>query len=207
MGLFFTSRCQLCSSPLRRTDYTWSTPQGTVKVCPKCNTRLENQKSRAVFDPSKPFVFPPIQKTSQLSGCGCLGLGGFIAIVVIGVLGTHNQPALVPNPPEVITPSNTSQVTPPLSAPPSTPAPAPAQIPNLPSQPPSVAELNDATHFPATIVLKQRLDVKTDSGGFGLDAGEEVVILRKQDGAYIIQHQNKEYPVNADILDTIMQPK
>ncbi len=51
MGLFTPARCQLCTTPLRRRYYTWTTPQGTASVCPKCNTRLENMKSRAVFDP------------------------------------------------------------------------------------------------------------------------------------------------------------
>jgi hypothetical protein len=205
MGLFSTSRCQLCSSPLRRTYYTWTTSQGRVKVCPKCNSRLESQKSREVFDPSKPFVFPPIQKASQLSGCGCLAVGGFVALVIIGVSGTRNQIVSAPTAPEAAPSSHAASVNAP--PPPPAPSPSPAQVSQVSPQPQPTVELNDITHFPATIILKQRLDVKTDSGGFGLNAGEEVVVLRKQNGTYIIQHQDKEYSISADILDTIMQSK
>ena len=203
MGLFSPRRCQICSSPLRRAYYTWQTSQGTVRVCPKCNTRLENLKSRAAFDPSKPFVFPPIQKASGTSGCGCLGLGAIIAVCAVGVLTNANKPADNPAPPANPAPSI------PSSSPPSTAAKTPAPV--APAPPPPVIEqprtpglaLKDVTIFPATIIVTQRIDIKTQSGGFGLDPGDELLVIRKQDGQYIVSHENQEYPVAPNLLDSM----
>jgi hypothetical protein len=201
MGLFTPARCQLCTTPLRRRYYTWTTPQGTASVCPKCNTRLENMKSRAVFDPSKPFVFPPIRKSSpQVSGCGCLGIGCFVAFIVIGVSGNLSHQPTAPPAPFISKPQHTIIPSEPAPAPTSAPAPEPAAT--SPSAPPTV-DLSSNSHFPATIVLKQRLDVRTDSGGFGLSPGDSVVILRRDGDDYVIERQGKDYRVNADQLDNL----
>ncbi len=218
MGLFAPRRCQICTTPFRRGYYTWQTSQhGTVYVCPKCNTRLENMKSREAFDPSKPFVFPPIVKSSGASpGCGCL-LIGIVAIGLIAALGSHNQsvlpPALPPPPPSTSsTTAPPEQITPSLPKPearetPAAVTPAPSSEPaNVTQQAgPSVA-LKDVSTFPVTVRVTQRIEVKTDSGGFGIDPGDEVLVLRKQGGTYIISHENQEFSIDTSILDN-MQTK
>ena len=59
------------------------------------------------------------------------------------------------------------------------------------------------TTFPVTIILTQRIDIKSQSGGFGLDPGDEVVVIRNQDGQYIVSHENQAYPVTPDLLDSM----
>lgn len=83
MPFFKPSRCQICTTPLRRSTFVWTTNGRTVYICPKCNTRLETMKSREAFNPSKPFVFPPIiEKKSFQSSCGTL-IGGTVLVVVV----------------------------------------------------------------------------------------------------------------------------
>jgi hypothetical protein len=42
-------RCSVCGVPLKRKTYTWTLNGKTQKVCPKCNSRMENKVSKDAF--------------------------------------------------------------------------------------------------------------------------------------------------------------
>lgn len=204
MPLFRPSRCQICTTPLRRSTYVWKTDGQTVYVCPKCNTRLENMKSRAAFDPTKTFVFPPIIKSSGSLGCGPVGamIVGFIVIVAVMGSLTRNAPS-TPPPDTVLVPASVPSPT--NEVPPPSEPEAPAPVASTPTRPPEVGAgvaLKDSFHFPLTIVVAKHIDVVTSSGGFGLDPGDELLIVSRQDdGSYVVSRSDQQYTVNAKLLD------
>jgi len=207
VGLFFTKRCQLCTTPLRQSAYVWQTPQGNVKVCPKCNSRLENQKSRAVFDSSKPFVFPPIVRSSS-SGCG-----GFISVIFIAFIGiavisalsnTKTGATLAPptkEPNGSIQPKEVKPETPSSTASVNTNEAISSEHTKTEMPSGSGVLLKNTSNFPVAIIVTRKINILNETGGFGLAVGDELLILRKQGTKYIVSHQNKEYAVNPNLIE------
>lgn len=44
------SSCELCGTELRKTKYVWTIKDKKKTVCPNCNRRLENRKSKEAID-------------------------------------------------------------------------------------------------------------------------------------------------------------
>jgi hypothetical protein len=165
-------------------------------------------KSREAFNPSKPFVFPPIIKRNVFqSGCGTLIVGTVLAVVAISAIS-----ALINTP----TPTASTTPTPPTVAPViTTPVPAshrntdtgvttPTPTPTTPLPPDSgpVVALKDDSTFPSTVVISTHADIVTSTGGFGLDPGDEVTVdSRQTDGAYVISHGGQQFTVAAKLID------
>lgn len=42
-------RCDVCGVTIRRKYYEWKTSEGKMKLCPKCNNRMESRKSSRAF--------------------------------------------------------------------------------------------------------------------------------------------------------------
>ena len=170
-------------------------------------------KSREAFNPSKPFVFPPIIESRGIqSGCGTLIGGTVLAVIAISVVS-----ALVNTP----TPNVPTRATPPTIAPvaatpvpashqdtntvvttPLTPSAAPTPTTPVPSDAGPALPLKDNSHFPTTVVIATHLDVPTSSGGFGLDPGDEVTVdSRQPDGSYVINHGGQQFAVASKLID------
>ena len=206
MGLFFTSRCQICTTPIKRSYHVWTTSNGRVKVCPKCNSRLENQKSRAAFDPSKPFVFPQFQQ-ARLPGCSKLFLGiftFFFVVSLITVLINPNSVKTEPQPGSPQTPQSSSLAEQPQKENP----PQPAALDTKPAPPPPLLigtgpQLKNVTNFPVTLIVTNKIDVLTKTGGFGLEPGDELQVLQKDGAIYTVTHKGHEFELNSQVIENM----
>lgn len=45
-----SKKCELCGSLIKRTYYTWTIQGKKMRLCPRCNGRLENKKSKQAVD-------------------------------------------------------------------------------------------------------------------------------------------------------------
>lgn len=43
-------RCHICEDRIKKLSYRWSIEGKTIKLCPKCNRRMEERQSRIKFD-------------------------------------------------------------------------------------------------------------------------------------------------------------
>lgn len=51
LGALFSgpSKCDVCGLRIKRTLHTWTINGQKLRMCPKCNSRMENKKSREAF--------------------------------------------------------------------------------------------------------------------------------------------------------------
>ena len=42
--------CGVCNATIRKTSYRWKIDGKTVRMCPRCNSRMEGRKSRTAFE-------------------------------------------------------------------------------------------------------------------------------------------------------------
>ena len=128
----------------------------------------------------------------------------FVVVIVLGgissLVNKKIEPASAPS--TVVTqPEETKAMPPP--PPPSEDAANANQL----AQPKSVIldgagpVLKDVRDFPVTIIINQRIDVLNGTSGFGLDPGDELLVLRFQDSNYIVSHQDKEYIVEKKLIE------
>jgi hypothetical protein len=42
--------CGVCNATIRKTSYRWKIDGKMVRMCPRCNSRMEGRQSRSAFD-------------------------------------------------------------------------------------------------------------------------------------------------------------